>query len=244
MLDSCVVRDRGKLEILIFDGGSKDNTVDVVLNHKNKPDYFVSEPDDGQAAAINSGLSMAKGDWVAFQNSDDFYMPGALDVVCDSLEGINKEGYDIVVGGTLFVDSERKTLACHSQKPLLYLSFAARNYLHNQSLFVSREFLDKVGYLDSNLKFCLDYEWFLRIMKMNPKIKILKNIIGVQRFHEETKTSGMQNVHDFEFNEIRNIYFNRSEIILSKFVDPLYRIFRFSYSRINNLPCIGVGEYV
>lgn len=220
------------VEVLVLDGGSTDNTLEQIESARKAPAFLRSHKDSGQAAAINEGLSRSSGDWLAFQNSDDFYMPGAISLVSDFINSANAEGIDLILGGTVFVDEQGEVQSIHYQKPISRLAMARRNYIHNQSMFISRSLFEKIGGLDPNLKFCLDYEWFLRILKQDPKIKIFKRILGAQRFHSSTKTSNMQDIHDEEFKSVRSKYFTSLEIALSSAWDPCYRAFRFAWQRI------------
>jgi len=82
------VLDQGyeNLEYLIVDGGSTDETVQVIERYSDRIDWWVSEPDEGQTDAINKGLARATGDVIAYINSDDYYLPGAFATALGALE--------------------------------------------------------------------------------------------------------------------------------------------------------------
>jgi glycosyltransferase involved in cell wall biosynthesis len=83
------VLDQGypNLEYIVVDGGSTDQTIDVIKRYEDQLAWWVSEPDDGQTDAINKGIARATGDIVAYVNSDDYYLPGAFDAAVGALEG-------------------------------------------------------------------------------------------------------------------------------------------------------------
>ena len=81
-IDSILSQGYAQLEYIVVDGGSTDNTVEILKSYGDKIKW-VSEKDNGQADAINKGLKMATGDIVAFINSDDYYLPNALHAVND-----------------------------------------------------------------------------------------------------------------------------------------------------------------
>lgn len=219
----------GQVEVLVFDGGSSDNTLEVLDSFNKKLAYWVSAPDRGQVDAINKGLKMARGKWVAFQNSDDFYLPGALAQVLNSL--IAAEYFDVLIAGTMFVDEHGCELRRTMPKPILFPCMSQLNFIHNQAFFVRRKIVEECGVLNEDLRFCLDYEWFVRILRSKPKIKYLNVLVGAQRLHEDTKTSNLQDTHDSEFTEITKTHFTSTERVLGFFLLLPYQVFRFLYGR-------------
>jgi glycosyltransferase involved in cell wall biosynthesis len=89
------------LEYLVVDGGSRDETLEVIRRYEDQIDWWVSEPDQGQTDAINKGLERASGDVIAFLNSDDYYLPGAFDAAIEALE---ESEASWVAGATINVD--------------------------------------------------------------------------------------------------------------------------------------------
>ena len=91
------------LEYLVVDGGSTDQTVEVIERYSDRIDWWVSEPDEGQTDAIDKGLERATGDVIAYINSDDYYLPGAFDTALGALE---RSGASWVAGAAINVDPE------------------------------------------------------------------------------------------------------------------------------------------
>jgi glycosyltransferase involved in cell wall biosynthesis len=217
------------VEVIVMDGGSTDSTRDYLQRNADRIDFCVSEKDDGQAAAINAGLSRANGDWLAFQNSDDYFVEGALSQVLPILE---RTDADLIVGGTRFIDEHGSIIHEAKAKPIFRTIFSVKNFLHNQALFVRASFARKVGFLDPSLQFCLDYDWFIRLLEPRPKIQYLRYVIGVQRIHGDTKTARLQDIHAREFKLVRDRYFRWPEVAMAQAILPSYRAYRFVHGLV------------
>jgi len=103
-LRSVLLQHYRNLEYIVIDGGSTDESVSVIKRYEAHLAYWVSEPDDGQADAINKGLRMATGEIVCWLNSDDFYFPGTLDIVASTLE--RNTGHVALIGDCLRVHQD------------------------------------------------------------------------------------------------------------------------------------------
>jgi len=222
------------VETIVIDGGSTDGTQDILQARSDELAYWVSEKDRGQAHAINKGFEMALGRWIAFQNSDDYYLPGALETVLKTIA--RNPNAEVIVGGTCFVDVDGRLIRQTLPKPLLYPCFSQMNFVQNQSLFVRSDLLKRIGHLTEEAAFCLDYEWFLRIFKDRPRVALIYNYVGAQRLHEDTKTFNNQSVHDIEFAKYAAAHFTDSERLFGKLVLPFYRAFRRAYRLARPIP--------
>jgi glycosyltransferase involved in cell wall biosynthesis len=217
------------VEVIVIDGGSSDGTKDLLEKRAGELDHWVSEKDRGQAHAINKGFVLARGEWVAFQNSDDYYLPGKLEDIL-ALIRIRPKA-EVILGGMLQVDAHGIPFRKILPKPILRLALARLNFVNNQALFIRRSLLDRVGPLDEGLRFCLDHEWFVRIFNRRPAVLYVPDYIGAQRYHETTKTANLQHVHDEEFKRIARTHFSPLERFFGFLALLPYMAFRYLYGR-------------
>jgi glycosyltransferase involved in cell wall biosynthesis len=207
------------LEYIIIDGGSTDGSVDLIRKYAEKLSFWVSEPDRGQAHAINKGLQVATGDWIAWQNSDDVFCPGAFKSFIAALKKSPES--DLFIGNMKLIDAHDKTLHFLKYVRPSYKSLLAEGMvLTNQAAFWSKNLHAKIGYLKEDLHYGFDYEWFLRILKQGTATHT-NQTWGCLRMHEATKTHNMQDSFDLEY---RNILLGRELPILEK---RLYQFRRF-----------------
>jgi len=173
------------LEFIIIDGGSEDGSVDIIKKYQKHISYWVSEPDEGQTDAINKGFRMATGELVAWQNSDDIYLPGALSRVAQ--EYITNPGCHVYFGNIYLIDSADKILREMRFHPfhIGHLMFYDWN-LSSQGAFIRRDVFNHVGYLQ-NIPVCFDWEWFIRLGMRGYKFAFIHQFLGAYRIHENSK---------------------------------------------------------
>ena len=186
------------LEYIIMDGGSTDETVEVIKKYERlleKGEYLVkcrgvrliwkSEKDRGQAHAVNKGFELATGEVLGWVNSDDTYMPGA---VSKALEYFKKhEDVMMVYGEGWYVDERGKIIERYKPEPFDYQRLAEHCFICQPSAFLRRRVLDEVGFLDEELHFCMDYEYWIRIGKSG-KVQHVPEYFANSRLHADTKT--------------------------------------------------------
>lgn len=164
-----VLDQRGsfQLEYLVQDGGSTDGTLDILRRYQGRLDWR-SEPDAGQADAVNRALRRATGDVVGWVNSDDLLRPGALERVARAFEQ-HQEAMWLHGGCDIVDEADRpirrwiasyKALRCrrYSRRSLLL-----ENFVSQMTVFWRREALAAAGYLDPTLHLSFDYEYWLRL---------------------------------------------------------------------------------
>ena len=194
------------LEYFIIDGGSTDGTVDIIRRYEKHLAGWVSEKDHGQTDAINKGIRMATGDYVAYQNSDDIFAPGALHRVAEAWRKNPNTG--VFFGDMYIVDEEDRVLEEMRVPPF---SVACHIYegmqVFNQSLFVRRDLLTTFGLFDENLRFTMDYEIVARL-GVQPGIRFqhVEGFWGGFRKQPDAKSSTIAEVGRAEHQQVKQKY--------------------------------------
>ena len=176
------------IEYMIIDGGSSDASVEIIKKYEAWIAYWVSEPDAGQASAVNKGLKRAGGDIVAWLNSDDFYYPGAL----QSVAGFFSRIPDAMAtfGDAAFVDQAGRRLKTYRgvergfTRSMMYWKGWD---IPQPSVFMRKEVTAELGYLDESYRYAMDYEFFLRISRRYP-FRHMGELVAAYRIHDQSKT--------------------------------------------------------
>jgi len=175
-----------ELEFIVIDGGSTDGSVDILKKYEAYIDYWISEPDNGQAHAINKGLKLATGDWVAWQNSDDIFYPGAFMTLAEATQ--KKPNAGLIVGDMNLIDEKDHIIRdLHFVTPSFMAMVAEGMIFSNQAAFWKRSVHDQLGYLDETLDLGFELDWFLRLTKAE-KAYATNQCLGAFRIHSSAKT--------------------------------------------------------
>ncbi len=176
------------LEYIIVDGGSTDGSVAIIEKYAQHLAYHISEPDRGYVHAINKGLKLATGEIVCWLNSDDFYLPGTLHTVAESLaEG---SGHVAVVGHVLKVYADgqppQKIIGQYSSLHRL-LKFWLGYQMHQPSIFWRREVFESTGYLNEERDLIADFDYWVRIARQF-HFNSVDRILACATHHARAKT--------------------------------------------------------
>lgn len=175
------------LEYIVIDGGSTDGSVEVIRRYEDRLAYWVSEPDLGQAHAINKGLQRATGEWVAWQNSDDVYYPGVFNDIARA--SVRHPEADLIIGNMMMIDAQDNDIRdVRYATPSHGAMRAEGMVMVNQAAFWRRRIHDEVGWLEESLEYSFDYEWFLRLTERHLGVHV-NRIWGGFRLHGASKTS-------------------------------------------------------
>ena len=188
----CSVLDQNypNLEFIVIDGGSKDNSVEVIKKYEKHLDYWISEPDGGQTQAINKGLKRVTGEIVNWINSDDTLAQGALQTVESLFEANPMAG--LVHGKTIVFNDSLANKSSYLVKgtgaAATRTQALGRIVFPQPSAFFKREVLDNQGYLKENLQYGMDYDLFVRTVG-NYQIVGTNEILSYYRLHSTSKTT-------------------------------------------------------
>jgi glycosyltransferase involved in cell wall biosynthesis len=164
-LRSVVSQAYPRTEHIVVDGGSTDGSVDIIRRYAPHLRSWVSEPDRGQSHAINKGLAQAQGEILTWLNSDDTYLPGALDEVGRFFAG--HPDVDLVYGDYVYTDVDGRPMRRrHVFDTIGYESLLYHDYLGQPAVFFRRSLFEKVGPLDESLHYCMDWDLFLRMWRV------------------------------------------------------------------------------
>jgi len=187
-IQSVLEQEYPALEYIVQDGGSVDETLEVLRRFDRRLTHWTSEPDEGQAEAINRGFARTTGEIMAWLNSDDLLLPGAL--ACVSSYFSKHPEIDVVYGHRVMIDEEDGQIGAwilprHSNRALMLA-----DWIPQETLFWRRRIWDAVeGSVDPSFKYALDWDLLLRFREAGANIVRLPRFLGAFRVHDEQKTT-------------------------------------------------------
>ena len=192
-LESIIRQNYENVEIIIMDGGSNDNTIDVIHKYERYIAYWQSQKDGGQSAAINEGFKKATGTFVTWLNSDDVMMEGTLYVVDSAIK--KNPQINWYLGNVVWMDKTGKILKVGKSEGANW--FFNKHHLFSNggpSAFMKKSCLQELGWLREDFHYMMDTElWHRFIENGNPFVRINQYCWGL-RLHEDAKMSG----HNFK----------------------------------------------
>jgi glycosyltransferase involved in cell wall biosynthesis len=191
-LDSVRRQNWYPLEHLVMDGGSSDGTVDVLRRRLGKPDWqylrWVSEPDRGQAHALNKGFAAASGDIIGWLNSDDRYLPRCFEQVAAAFQ--KHPNVDIIYGDYRLIEENgvAKRVRREIEFSRFVLLYHRVLYIPTTSTFFRRRVFEQGHFLDERLHFAMDAEFFMRLAARGLRFLHLRALLADFRFQPNSKT--------------------------------------------------------
>jgi len=151
----------GNIEYVVIDGGSRDNTQEILKAHDKKIDYWISEPDKGISDAFNKGVRASTGDIIAFLNSQDYYYHNEVVARAVQLFSEHPES-SIVYGKTCYVPEHSHEIVGVMGIPFTRDGMRKRSIMPHQSVFVKRSVFERYGLYKLDYRYAMDYEHLLR----------------------------------------------------------------------------------
>ena len=184
---SVLLQGYPNLEYIVIDGGSNDGSVEIIRKYERWITFWVSEPDHGQAGAINKGLKRATGELLAWQNSDDIFYPGAFATV--AMRSLSRPDAALIIGNINLIDEDDRVLTdLRFVRPTFKALLAEGMVLTNQAAFWRRGVHERIGWLNEEMVCAFDYEWFLRVLEQR-RADHIDRVLGAFRIHRQAKST-------------------------------------------------------
>ena len=205
-IESVLSQDYRPIEYMVFDGGSTDETTEVLKSYGDRF-YWVSEKDNGQSNAVNKGWSRASGQILGWLNSDDIYLPGAISRAVDFLN--HHPEVVAVYGEGYHIEEDGRIIERYPTEPFNRQRLTETCYICQPTVFIRKAVLEEIGLLDENLRYCMDYDLWFRIARRYD-FGYLTEYLACTRFYRGTKTLGQKvQVH----KEILEIVFRHNKSV-------------------------------
>ncbi len=200
------ILDQGypNLELIVIDGGSRDESPDIIRKYQQQMKFWCSEPDGGQTQGIIKGFSHATGEILCFLNSDDLFESGALHEVGQYF--IQHPEVDAVFGDGLWIDADGKALRLQKEIPFnRFIWLYTYNYIPGMSMFWRRTIYDRAGGFNMEFQLAFDADLWIRISD-HGTIKHVARQWSRMRFYPEQKNRRLRAQSDHEDMLIRSRY--------------------------------------
>lgn len=171
-------------EYFVMDGGSTDSSIEIIKTYQARLTKWVSEKDNGQADAINKGFRMAGGDIIAWLNSDDYYLPGAIAQAICAFEANPQVG--LVYGDVLSVDQQGRIFNIQKFEQYSLADLMRFQIISQPAVFMRRSVLEKAGMLDMSFHYLLDHHLWLRVA-LHTQILYIPQALAAARYHDKAK---------------------------------------------------------
>ncbi len=183
-LRSVLDQDYPNLEYIVVDGGSTDGSPAIIERYADRLAWWVSERDRGQADGINKGFARANGEIIAWVNSDDLYLPGAISAAVAALQADPRAG--MVFGDVRSIDSDGKAFNIMRFGNYGLEDLMTFHIIGQPAVFLRRSVLEQAGYLDQRFDLLLDHQLWLRVAQVTT-LKYVPVQWAAARYHAAAK---------------------------------------------------------
>jgi glycosyltransferase involved in cell wall biosynthesis len=185
------------LEYVIIDGGSTDESVEIIRRYAPWLSFWVSEPDEGQSEALSKGFARSTGDILAWLNSDDIYCRGALSSVGSYYQQHPETG--LLYGDSEVIDADGAVIERLKGQQTDVESLLVRNVIPQPSAFFSRRAFDKAGGINTKLHFIMDYELWVRMVLQGTTLHYVPELLSRFRWYQVSKSGSYSTQFGYEY---------------------------------------------
>ena len=197
------------LEYIVIDGSSTDGSVDIIRKYEPWLAYWVSEPDRGQAHAINKGFARATGEIFGWLNSDDLLYLKAIYRIARAY--VKDPSLRVTCGFRKVIDAEGKFRWNWVYNKPANFTLKRRGYLPQETVYWRREIWEQIGPLDEDFQYTLDFEYWHRMMAAGYRFVLLPYFLGCFRLHDASKGALMDEVRKREGRVVYQRYLGRTD---------------------------------
>ncbi|CAN5337749.1 glycosyltransferase family 2 protein [soil metagenome] len=200
-IQSVINQNYPNLEYIIIDGGSTDNSVEVIKKYKSQITIWVSEKDKGQAHAINKGLSYCTGEFFNWINSDDYLVDGALSKVAVAFE---RSGADLIAGEVNDFDEKGMVKKVKNKKLDIneYLAKDIELIYHQPGVWLRMDIMKKIGPFKENMHYCFDQDYMMRYLLNHQNVCYIDDVLAYFRIHENSKSVSQAGKFAWDFRQM------------------------------------------
>ena len=215
---SVLQQDYPNIEYIVIDGGSTDNSIEVIHRYESRLGYWISERDKGQTEALNKGFAHAHGEILAWLNSDDVYYPGAVSEAVKFL--LENPDIGMVYGDLDFINEDGRIIG-RFKAAQTHLKKLRRGYVHipQPAAFFKATHWKKIGPLDPGYFFAMDYDLWVRLAGVTSLKYLPGNPWAKFRLHSDAKTI---NADDRCWPEMLRVHYRDGGRFLSIIVIKYY----------------------
>ena len=239
-IESVLGQDYPRIEYIIIDGGSKDNTLKIVEEYKGRIAKIISEPDRGISDAMNKGIRLSTGEIIGIIHSDDYYAGSSVvSRVVKAFEG--SPDIKVTYGIQDFVDPDTGAVLLSWGKGSEPAEIRKRMYLPHPTVFCRREVYEKAGLFREDYRYAMDYEWAMRVTRftrpyfINHKLAVMRDMGSSGKNYRISLSEGARALREngYYFDYLLTLGRNLVKIVLIELglKDLLYKLWAKNVSK-------------
>jgi len=183
---SVLLQSYPNIEYFVIDGGSNDESLEIIQKYEPWITYWVSESDNGQTNAINKGFKKARGEIVTWLNSDDLYTVNTLFTVAKTF--IKQSNSAVVYGNADIIDTNTSIISHLKSREFNLKNLYRYDYIRQPASFIKTEAIEKIGYLNEKFHYTMDYDLWIRLGQEQAVMRYIPTTLAWFRLHKNSKS--------------------------------------------------------